>query len=594
MEIESGSIMTSTGSVKNRESFVDIGDRSVGGAGAGAGTNNLQMRGAPIDPNYGVAGGGAYYAPSAVSSRSSSHSQPRGTAGSVTHRQSQQSMIQAMPEPTFPDDRRQSQQYPFPEPSIPGQNRYSQQSAAYPFPEPDLYGDKQAQNSDQPLSLWYPASVPTGGPLSSTIPSPNTRENEEVFLRRHPSLYSIVNMPSVYSIPSVGFGNGVNSNVMPAPHPSGRKSRSDETLTREHRMASYARRSTGLMLSQYGIGLGAAYPTPGETYSRNSVLTTGTGASSSLGRTPPASNLMSALNSQATRYYDGQDQALPSPVVSQKTSYSDGMGARSARASARSSMYLQQQPQSPQSPPPSRPFTPSLPTTQTTTEPLSEVIDELTRRLYEKKQEDPETALREGAFAEASTRGMERDVAGYDDDDANTVSIPIVTVSLPGDHQQHHPSTSSSGSKSNNNSENSNNDSDLSGAPGDSEEYRYMVLAPYLRQREDELTLEVGESVSIYKIYEDGFCLGKNASTGEEGVFPLNCVRGAPARTSAGAYSWEAAEGGSPTGLTPGGAGEWTGSVVSATSDTSVATALRLSRRTDSLSGMPGGLSFVR
>ncbi|KAJ3217372.1 hypothetical protein HDU67_008074 [Dinochytrium kinnereticum] len=63
-----------------------------------------------------------------------------------------------------------------------------------------------------------------------------------------------------------------------------------------------------------------------------------------------------------------------------------------------------------------------------------------------------------------------------------------------------------------------------SGAP--ETEFRYDVIVPWIPQRFDELALAPGDSVLVYKVYEDGWCDGKHEASGEEGVFPLACLRG--------------------------------------------------------------------
>ncbi|KAJ3103064.1 hypothetical protein HDU97_010420 [Phlyctochytrium planicorne] len=57
-------------------------------------------------------------------------------------------------------------------------------------------------------------------------------------------------------------------------------------------------------------------------------------------------------------------------------------------------------------------------------------------------------------------------------------------------------------------------------------EFRYEVCVPWIPQRFDELALAPGDSVIVYQIYEDGWCDGKHESSGEEGVFPVACLRG--------------------------------------------------------------------
>ncbi|KAJ3100201.1 hypothetical protein HDU97_002433 [Phlyctochytrium planicorne] len=55
-------------------------------------------------------------------------------------------------------------------------------------------------------------------------------------------------------------------------------------------------------------------------------------------------------------------------------------------------------------------------------------------------------------------------------------------------------------------------------------EYHYKVSVPWIPQRFDELALTPGDRVIVYHIYEDGWCEGRNETTGNEGVFPLACL----------------------------------------------------------------------
>ncbi|KAJ3105759.1 hypothetical protein HDU97_007579 [Phlyctochytrium planicorne] len=61
---------------------------------------------------------------------------------------------------------------------------------------------------------------------------------------------------------------------------------------------------------------------------------------------------------------------------------------------------------------------------------------------------------------------------------------------------------------------------------GEEYEFRYEVVVPWIPQRFDELALAPGETVVVYKVYEDGWCDGRLLVSGEEGVFPMACLRG--------------------------------------------------------------------
>ncbi|PVZ97590.1 hypothetical protein BB558_004580 [Smittium angustum] len=50
------------------------------------------------------------------------------------------------------------------------------------------------------------------------------------------------------------------------------------------------------------------------------------------------------------------------------------------------------------------------------------------------------------------------------------------------------------------------------------------VIHPFFAKREDEITLKVDDSVQIQIAFDDGWVVGKNLTTGEEGSFPMMCV----------------------------------------------------------------------
>jgi len=56
------------------------------------------------------------------------------------------------------------------------------------------------------------------------------------------------------------------------------------------------------------------------------------------------------------------------------------------------------------------------------------------------------------------------------------------------------------------------------------ENQSYKVVRVFVPSEEDEIKLNIGDDVEITEIFEDGWCEGKNVSTGEGGVFPRTCV----------------------------------------------------------------------
>ncbi|KAJ1565708.1 hypothetical protein HK096_011478 [Nowakowskiella sp. JEL0078] len=53
---------------------------------------------------------------------------------------------------------------------------------------------------------------------------------------------------------------------------------------------------------------------------------------------------------------------------------------------------------------------------------------------------------------------------------------------------------------------------------------RYTVTMAYKHTQGDEIDLEIGDVVELSMKFSDGWCKGKNISTGSEGLFPLGCV----------------------------------------------------------------------
>ncbi|OBA22967.1 hypothetical protein METBIDRAFT_95463 [Metschnikowia bicuspidata var. bicuspidata NRRL YB-4993] len=56
-------------------------------------------------------------------------------------------------------------------------------------------------------------------------------------------------------------------------------------------------------------------------------------------------------------------------------------------------------------------------------------------------------------------------------------------------------------------------------------ELKYVVIKPYTRRLGDELTVSIGEQVSIVDHHSDGWAAVKLTETGEVGVIPLMCVK---------------------------------------------------------------------
>ncbi|KAI9202159.1 uncharacterized protein BJ171DRAFT_476833 [Polychytrium aggregatum] len=56
----------------------------------------------------------------------------------------------------------------------------------------------------------------------------------------------------------------------------------------------------------------------------------------------------------------------------------------------------------------------------------------------------------------------------------------------------------------------------------------YRVRIAHNAQRPDELTLVPGESVSVWKVFEDAWCHGYSIDSEKTGFFPLSCIRNSP------------------------------------------------------------------
>ncbi|OMJ07834.1 hypothetical protein AYI70_g11931 [Smittium culicis] len=50
------------------------------------------------------------------------------------------------------------------------------------------------------------------------------------------------------------------------------------------------------------------------------------------------------------------------------------------------------------------------------------------------------------------------------------------------------------------------------------------VTSPFIAKREDEITLSTGDSVMVQIAFDDGWAVGKNLNTGQEGSFPMMCI----------------------------------------------------------------------
>ena len=56
--------------------------------------------------------------------------------------------------------------------------------------------------------------------------------------------------------------------------------------------------------------------------------------------------------------------------------------------------------------------------------------------------------------------------------------------------------------------------------PGES----VIAIYPYNASLNDELTLELEDRITVARLYDDGWALGTNPTSGEQGAFPLVCV----------------------------------------------------------------------
>jgi len=54
----------------------------------------------------------------------------------------------------------------------------------------------------------------------------------------------------------------------------------------------------------------------------------------------------------------------------------------------------------------------------------------------------------------------------------------------------------------------------------------HIIQYSYEPRLDDEIQLNVGDSVKIIKVYDDGWCYGKNLNSGEVGHFPINYITG--------------------------------------------------------------------
>ncbi|KAL1919027.1 uncharacterized protein VTP21DRAFT_2408 [Calcarisporiella thermophila] len=60
--------------------------------------------------------------------------------------------------------------------------------------------------------------------------------------------------------------------------------------------------------------------------------------------------------------------------------------------------------------------------------------------------------------------------------------------------------------------------------PLDPASRQHMVVHPFFARREDELSLNRDDAVTIQRVYDDGWALGEVVETGKRGVFPLVCI----------------------------------------------------------------------
>ncbi|KAJ3153404.1 hypothetical protein HDU86_005234 [Geranomyces michiganensis] len=72
----------------------------------------------------------------------------------------------------------------------------------------------------------------------------------------------------------------------------------------------------------------------------------------------------------------------------------------------------------------------------------------------------------------------------------------------------------------------------------------HPVLSAHVAQRNDELTLSVGDTVVVWRVWEDGWCIGSIVGAGGvgQGIFPVRCLRSADDADEAGTLcGWEGA-----------------------------------------------------
>ncbi|KAI9206457.1 uncharacterized protein BJ171DRAFT_497887 [Polychytrium aggregatum] len=65
----------------------------------------------------------------------------------------------------------------------------------------------------------------------------------------------------------------------------------------------------------------------------------------------------------------------------------------------------------------------------------------------------------------------------------------------------------------------------------------YTAVSGWIPQAFDELKVFPGDAIQVIYVYDDGWCIGKNVRSGEEGVFPMACVSDQRGGSQAGSIS---------------------------------------------------------
>lgn len=54
---------------------------------------------------------------------------------------------------------------------------------------------------------------------------------------------------------------------------------------------------------------------------------------------------------------------------------------------------------------------------------------------------------------------------------------------------------------------------------------KYIVIHEYVQALPDELELRRGDMIDVTSIFDDGWSKGRNLTTGQEGTFPMACLK---------------------------------------------------------------------